>query len=771
MRQILSWWIGSDRKCEHVIVGTGVAGRHCRLIQDQCGFRLHVAQLRFPTCINQQPAKGVVALTTSDVITIGNGVRVPWPSQASAARRDLIEIGGPHFTVGRDAACNEVLDIAGVSRRHALFRRSGVGYVVEDLRSANGTFVNGTKIQTTTIVKIGDVIGLGNVQFEVTPFGLEQCVEAAAFPNVEVRQVTVEVPARRLLEDVSFTIVAGEFVGLMGPSGAGKTTLLSAMNGYSPPTEGSVVINGHDLYENYDRFRSLLGYVPQDDIMHGALTVSQALRYTAELRMVDASPEERAAKIAEVLEQLGLEATANTLIGSPERKGISGGQRKRVNLAMELLTDPGVLFLDEPTSGLSSEDAFRVMSLLRKLADAGKIVLLTVHQPSLEAYRLLDDLVLISKDPGSAEPGRLVYFGPAYPDALRFFNPSAASASAGLTPEDIFRGMGQRPSAEWHESYEGSALKRDYVIRRAGKCPTMPETEMNLPADVSPFVQCATLAKRLLAIKISDRWNSAILLAQAPIVACIIVLVFGEQARQHLTMETWAQVNRATSMTLFLAVLSAFWFGSSNAVREIVGEWAIYRRERMVNLSIPAYVLSKLLVGTGLCVVQCVVLLGATRWGCALQAPPFASFLLLMLIAETGLAVGLLLSAIARSNEVAIGLLPLILIPIVVFGGALLPVGKMQAPVKLLAYSLPLRAGFEGMLVQESQRRPLGPSAFSHNLAWGDQPDDPDRPDMAEYYFPKTLRLGVAANATLLVIMFSMLVLAIGIALRFRDIH
>jgi hypothetical protein len=189
----------------------------------------------------------------------------------------------------------------------------------------------------------------------------------------------------------------------------------------------------------------------------------------------------------------------------------------------------------------------------------------------------------------------------------------------------------------------------------------------------------------------------------------------------------------------------------------------------MVNLKIPAYVLAKLIVGAGLCAVQCLVLIVVVRWGCGLRAAPFSTYLVLLTLALTGLGLGLLLSAMARSTEAAIGLVPLALIPIVVFGGALLPVAKMQAPIKALAYALPLRWGFEALMLQEAERSPLGPSAFTGSLSAVDD-DDPGRPDLAESHFPRAQRAGVSASVLLMVGMFLAQVAAIGTVLWLRDV-
>ena len=262
----------------------------------------------------------------------------------------------------------------------------------------------------------------------------------------------------------------------MGPSGAGKTTLMNALNGYTPPAAGQVLLQRPRPVRPLRRVPRHGGlraagrhHAPRPDRGPGPLLHRPAAacpRTRARTRSASGSAKWSA--------QLGLEGTENVLIGSPEKKGISGGQRKRVNLAMELLTDPAVLFLDEPTSGLSSEDALMVMKLLRKLADGGKTIIVTIHQPSLDAYRLLDNLILVSKDAKSPEPGRLAYFGPAYPQAVDFFNPGGVPGlkpGQEPSPDEVLRGLGKDKTAAWVERYQASPLKRQFVDERAGKQP------------------------------------------------------------------------------------------------------------------------------------------------------------------------------------------------------------------------------------------------------------------------------------------------------------
>ena len=223
-------------------------------------------------------------------------------------------------------------------------------------------------------------------------------------------------------------------------------------------------------------------------------------------------------------------------------------------------------------------------------------------------------------------------------------------------------------------------------------------------------------------------------------------------------------------MALFLAGLSALWFGCTDALREIVGEHAIYKRERMAGLRLSAYIMSKLLVGLGLCSIQCTILAAMTVWGCNLQSSVLDLFLILMMVASTGLAIGLFLSAVATTTEVAIGLLSLALIPIVVFGGALLPIHKMHATTRAVAFTLPMRSGFEALLENEAKHRPRGPSSLFSTTESPQDSLDPTRLDIAEVYFPTNRRLGIATCAELLALMSCTLITAVVLALRLREI-
>lgn len=675
---------------------------------------------------------------------------------------------------GRDPACEQVLDSPTISWRHARLIQVRGKLVLQDLGSANGTFLNGRRLRRAAEVKVGDVIGVGSYTFKLTDAGKGLLEKRDYQGNValEARNVTVEVHGKRLVEGASFTVFPSEMIGIMGHSGVGKTTLLNALNGYLRPREGMVLINGQDLYAHYAQFAAHIGYVPQDDIVHRDLTVGQALYYAARLRLpADYRRADISARIGKVVRQLGLEGTENLRIGSPEKRGISGGQRKRVNLAMELITDPLVLFLDEPTSGLSSVDAWSVMKVLRELADAGKTILLTIHQPNLKVFQLLDNLALIARDESPLGPGKIVYYGPAYPDAINFFYPYGAhdSHASEPSPDDILGGLAKHRVEEWGKRFAASQYFRDYVEDRAGKhiparMPQKPEGHDGL----FDWRQWLTLTSRCLAIKLKDLWYTAILLAQAPIIAAMIVLVWGKQVSEEVTPENYAFNVRALAATLFVCSFAGLWFGCSNAVREIIGEWAVYRRERMVILNIGPYVASKFTVLTFLCLFQCAVLFALVRTGCALQGPWWPMLGIMLLGSLCGVAIGMAISAASRSTEMAIALVPVAMIAMLILGGMVQPLQRMHEVTRWVCAAMPSRWVFEGMLVLEGESRPV------YRLP-DQKAADAEPMDLAEPYFPtskeENLRLGPEVAGFVLEIQLFLLVTAVALILRWRDLH
>jgi ABC-type multidrug transport system ATPase subunit/ABC-type multidrug transport system permease subunit len=625
-----------------------------------------------------------------------------------------VSFRGTSMEAGRDPNCEIPLpDFPMVSWRHARLTRTPEGILVEDLGSRNGTHLNGVRITGKVLARPGQEIGLGSVRFHLMENGQLAQRDYNGKVTIEAKEIVVHAPnGKRLLDPLSLTVFPYELVALMGPAGAGKTTLLKALNGYTRPARGTVLFRGQSLYDYYDLYRHMMGYVPQDDIVHPQLTVRQALYFSARLRtdLTDAEIDTRTVK---VLTDLGIPDKIDTVIGSPERKTLSGGQRKRVNIGLELITDTPVLFLDEPTSGLSSYDAESVVDLLKALSKTGKTILTTIHQPSLKVYKQFDDLLMVSRDKGE-KPGALVYFGPAYPDSIQFFNPPTVGPtgttpvqSAELNPEMLFSGMNTVPEANrtenWRQRYLASRYRQEFVENRSGKQPaTTGETGEEKPRRQFGLGQWIALVKRNVIVRLQDRAQTAILLAQAPLFALLVALV-----TYPLRADNFGELSQKLPIAHFLMVVAATWFGCNNAARDIVGEWTIYKRERMVTLKLLPYIFSKLAVLMALCIFQCGSML-AIVYLVGLHSNFFDDFLVLLLSSMIGAGLGLSISALSKTTESAIAMLPLVLLPIIALGGGMRPIYLMPKAGQILSAVIPSRWSFEANLLHEAEASEWG---------------------------------------------------------------
>ncbi|OIP28991.1 MAG: hypothetical protein AUK47_28605 [Deltaproteobacteria bacterium CG2_30_63_29] len=725
-----------------VIPAPQVSGYHATLRAKDGGWLLRDIGSLNGTYINVRSTPVVphseVFLSDQDVLFLGS-YRFPVArlSEYTRTKRQSEAVALPEdkdvITIGRGEGNDLVVDAPQVSRDHARLRREGDIWILEDLGSANGTYVDGVRITRCEITP-ENLIAFGTYVVRLDPTKGVVHKEYQGEIMLRGEDITVDVKdakspsgRKRLLDGISFTAYPTEFIGIMGPSGAGKTTLMMALNGYLPPSGGSSLINNLDIYRHYDQFRDNIGYVPQDDIIHRELTVFESLYYTAKLRLPpDTSSAEIERLIDRILESLGILETKHVRIGSPIQKGISGGQRKRVNLAQELITQPSLLFLDEPTSGLASSDTRSVMQLLRRLADEGRTILLTIHQPSLDVYREMDNVLYLAR-------GKLVYYGSTYPDSILYFNPQAKAGTpdgdkilsnpdAAMAPiaEDNSASDATERIARRHDEYLESTQHRDYVAGRRDNAAQVQLTQRSRRTRKSwMFVwrQWWVLARRTMTIKRKDLTNSAILLLQAPIIGVLLAIVFNLKMPPTGSPVDQFMMNQgsegADAAALFMLVASAVWFGTSNSAREIVGELAIYRRERMVNLKIPSYVLSKFFILSLLSLVQCTILLGIVHPLIGFHGSFSSMLVVLFLCSTAGLGVGLTLSALVRSTEAAVALVPLLLIPQLVLGGLIVPLksleGGARVAVRQSANLMVSRWAYEGLLHVEQDARPLPP--------------------------------------------------------------
>ncbi len=689
---------------------------------------------------------------------------------------DFTNTAKPIKNIGRTPDNDIVINHPQVSSRHALLHNVGGRLFIEDRGSANGTYVHGHRIAPGQKIPVqsGEKIYIGPMplQIEVSASGAAEVYQeqdaadkwqGKPLYEIEAWSLVLEVPDRdnpaemkRLLDDVSFKALPGDMIALMGPSGAGKTTLLLALNGYLPPTSGMVRINGEDLYNIYDTLRGSIGYVPQDDLVHPELTVFEAVRYSAKFRLPpDYSEEEIDARVEQTIKDLGLEGVKNLQIGRPEKKILSGGQRKRVNIALELVTDPVILFLDEPTSGLAADDTTALINLLHDLTKAtGKTIIMTIHQPAKDEFEKFTHCFIMGYG------GVPTFFGPTRPDAYRFFGTwkeRQGKPNDIDNPRDMFEALAQRerpiyeamkardPNAqrglarkaaamEWRAEFfqpQNQAFQRMYSGRRAVGGG---QGQRGIPATrAQTSGQLRLLLSRYFKVKVRDVAGTAIMLLQAPIIGVLLAVVFGWQqeavpawclgALQDLSRKADGKMGggdilkgltstRDHTGAIFFLVVAAVWFGTSNAAREIVSERSIYLRERMVNLGLVNYVLSKYILLAGFCLIQCTVLLAIVFFTLGFHGGPAAFGMQLASLVATSLsavALGLLLSTVVSSSEAAMALTPIALIPQVVLGGLMVPATTVPH-LKWLMYVIPARWGFEGSVTPERQALETDPS-------------------------------------------------------------
>ena len=563
-----------------------------------------------------------------------------------------------------------------VSGHHAKLTLKSGGYELEDLGSANGTFVNGEKVTRPMMVKTSDYIQIGPVRMRIAADGAVESDDLRLSTRVEVQGICYDVKAGiRLLRDVSFTIEPGEFVALMGPAGAGKTTLMENMNGNMQPSVGRVLINGVDLHQQFDAMRGHIGYVPQDDIVHRKLTVYEACYFTAKLRMRGLSEQEIHDRVVQVLQELDIAHRANTMIGGPESRVLSGGQRKRVNLAMELVTDPAILFLDEPTSGLSSADAKSVMEILKELSNKGRTIIMTIHQPAKEIYELMDDALILGVG------GRLIYFGPTKEAYERFgSNDNPDSLFEKLSP----KGMNESDWDKMRDEYRETRWYDKFVVQRAAK-ETMVTPPVARAVRKPGFRQFFIFFERLTKLYTRDVGWLVGAAVGAPVMMLFLALLLGKPDQRHVL--------------LFIANLLAFFFGIFPAIEMIHSERAIYLRERMVNLKIPSYVMSKFVFLGAFGVFQAASIAAILSFVVKVDINFEPAFLVLLSVQLGGVTAGLMFSTLAESGKLALLLMLAWLVIMLAFSGFVirLPSLREQGLVGILGPSC-MRWGLGGLM-------------------------------------------------------------------------
>jgi ABC-type multidrug transport system ATPase subunit len=616
------------------------------------------------------PAPGGPPLET--VMAARSPVLIPPPSEELRP----IALSGK-MLIGRDEGQVRIhLPHPHVSRMHAYITlQNDRTAALVDLNSANGTYVNGERVRKPVLVRAGDQIDIGPYALLFTGQAL---VPRSRSNNVELvaRAVSRVVTNREtgkpltLLDDITLVVRPHEFVCLLGPSGSGKSTLLSALSGRTAPDTGQVLVNGQDLHAHFDALKQDIAVVPQKDILHDSLSIGDALWYTARLRLPpDLSKGEVKSCIDETLETVSLQQRRGTLI-----RHLSGGQVKRASLANEIMCKPSLLFLDEVTSGLDEQTDRDMMDLFRSVADTGKTVVCITH--SLANVERTCHLVVIL-----TAGGRLAFVGkPA--EALDYFGIARLG--------DVYERLAEQPAEHWQQTFKAHPLYQRYVLAR------LPQQEKVAPL-VRPPVrkpsewgrlflrQTALLAQRYFAIWRGDYLALLAMLGQSILVAGLLALLFG-----NLKDVTDAVAHAVRSVNLlFLLAVTSFWFGCNNAAKEIVKERIIYSRERDFNVQVSSYYFSKLLLLLFFSGVQALVLAVVVQLWCHPPGAFAGQCLLLPILAGAGVALGLAISAAAPTEEMAITLIPVAVVPQIILSGVIAPLegwSKFLAQLMITGY-------------------------------------------------------------------------------------
>jgi ABC-type multidrug transport system ATPase subunit/pSer/pThr/pTyr-binding forkhead associated (FHA) protein len=672
-------------------------------------------------------------LARGDIFRIGDEhgtlITLTYNDGSGAAQDVVLEIrpiplGMPLITIGRVPDNMVVLNHPQVSGHHARLEQVQGGYRIVDLSSTNHVYVNARRV-TNQLLQPGDEVRIGPFKLTYTGTQLTQQDESNGIRIDALHLQKVGNKEIILINDISIAIPPRKFIALVGGSGAGKSTLMDALNGLRPAQKGAVLYNGQDYYHHLAAFSTQLGYVPQEDIVHRDLTVERALYYTAKMRLPDDFTEAQIQqRITEVLEDVEMKHRRGLLVSK-----LSGGQRKRVSIALELLANPSVFFLDEPTSGLDPGLDRKMMFLLRNLADKGHTIILVTH--ATNNINACDYICFL------AQGGRLAYYGPPNEAKVFFGKTDFAEIYSALEPTE------ENPSipAEAEARFKASPDFQKYVVGPlnsgpAGRANALQETAaVKPPKRGNPMKQFSLLSRRYLELLKNDTINLLILLLQAPVIGLILFLLLLSGGKETFTPTSVAtcpnvngmpiaQTKGSTTLDcqdvlnffnspqgqaflqqrdpgktsqealqdfilpgagqnaqkyLFIMAFAAVMFGSLNGAREIVKEGPVYRRERTVNLGIVPYMFSKIAVLGILCLLQSAILVIMV----SVVAPFHQGILLpvtleiyitLALTSLAGLMTGLAISALVPNTDRAMSFIPIILIPQVIFSGIIFQV-------------------------------------------------------------------------------------------------
>jgi ABC transport system ATP-binding/permease protein len=517
------------------------------------------------------------------------------------------------------------------------------------------------------------------------------------------------------IHHMSFKEESGRMVGIMGASGAGKSTLLGVLNGTNEPYDGEVLINGTSIHKEKEKIKGLIGYVSQDDLLIEELTVFENLYYNAKLCFDNLTDEEIVTRVDSVLKNLGLYEIRNIQVGSPLNKKISGGQRKRLNISLELIREPAIMFLDEPTSGLSSRDSENILDLLKELARKGKLLFIVIHQPSSEIFKMFDKLIIL--DTG----GYLIYNGNPV-DSIEYFKRKIEQANyhesecyvcGNVNPEQIFNIVETKVFTEsghptdtrrispedWSSLY--NAEKKEEKLERGT---TIPEINFKTPNKLRQFI---VFAKRDILSKIADTQYILITVLEAPILAfflAFLIRYFDESVRgSHYTLYD----NSNLPVYIFMSVIVAIFMGLTVSAEEIIKDRKILKREAFLNLSWNSYLISKVFVQFAISSIQAFTFVLVGNGITGIRGMTFEYWLVLFSCWTGANMLGLVISDSFKAVVTIYILIPFLVIPQIILSGVIVKFEKLNpnisSPVAIPFYGdfITARWGYEALAVNQ----------------------------------------------------------------------
>lgn len=630
-----------------------------------------------------------------------------------------------NISIGSSGSCDIVLTPSGIAKHHATIHHSQNKTSISDEGSLNGIYVNGQNITQSRTLPLNnlDIIFIGNTKLILSGNILfyqifEKGIQLDAIDIV--KKVKIKFKTREISSHVNMSIQPSEFVAFVGGSGAGKSTFMKCISGVDRPTSGTVLINGEDLYENYENLKYNIGYVPQDDIVFSNLTLHDTLQYAAKLRMPDnTSIKERNERITEVLDIVSLTDFENSYI-----RQLSGGQRKRASIAVELLADPNLFFLDEPTSGLDPGTERSIMKTLRKMSQMGKTIILVTHNTL--------NLHLCDKVAFFGDRGHLCFYGSPQ-EALDFFEVNDFVDIYTLINENL---------DYWYHKFEDI---REEIVPK-----TIPSGKSNnIENKKKSFIkQLIILIQRYIKLISNDFQQLLILFAQAPIVAILLVMV---------TTDNLYKSYDDTKAILFSLGCASIWLGLLNSIQEICKEKVILQKEHMADLKLSAYLLSKFIVQGLLAFIQSLLLVsifqkiaGSSEYSILINSFWDIQIICFLSILSSA-TMGLFISSLVKNANIAMTIIPLVLVPHLLFSGMLF---KLEGISDFISNFILCRWTVEG----------LGTSANLNELTHLVQTINPMIEVEAESYFTFTVEhmhqiIGVIILMTFTLLVGSYLVL------------